>query len=72
MSILLIIYFIFLFCYIIFNVYAILRVRSMRLEGDKTNTFLAIYSIVLVIIILISLITILGLNWSTNLNLPIN
>lgn len=44
----------------------------MRLEGDKTNTFLAIYSIVLVIIILISLITILGLNWSTNLNLPIN
>lgn len=72
MIILLVLYFIFLVVYIGFNVYAILKVWSMRLENDHTQTMLVIYMTIISVIILISLIMITGLSWSTKFNFSLN
>lgn len=69
MNYLVIFYFIFLVVYIIFNIYAILRVKSIRIEGDHTATAIAVYITVIGAIILISLLFMSGLDWSNNLNL---
>lgn len=64
MAYLLMIYFIFLGVYIIFNVYAILKVLSLRISGDQTKEMLIIYMAVVSFLILISLIIISGLSWT--------
>ena len=40
----------------------------MRLENDKTKTFLTYYVVIVAIIILVSLVMITGLSWQTNFN----
>ena len=64
MSVVLVIYFIFLFLYVAFNIYAILRILSMRIKGDKTKEVAVIYMAIISFLILISLIMISGLDWS--------
>ena len=68
MYILLIIWFIFLFVYIIFNVYGLYRVISMRIKGDITLLATLIYVIAMAVIIFIS-ISIMGtLDWGTDIS----
>lgn len=69
MNYLAIFYFIFLAIYIIFNIYAILRVKSIRIEGDQTSVAIAVYITIISAIILISLLLMSGLNWSNSFNL---
>lgn len=67
MYIFLILYFIFLLCYIAFNAYGIIRVNAMRVKGDATGTALLIYILAMVIIILISVIVLSRLAWTQSL-----
>jgi len=69
MNYLAIFYFIFLVVYIIFNVYAILRVKSIRIEGDRTSVAISVYVSTIVVVILVSLLLMSGLDWSNNFNL---
>ena len=64
MIFLLIFYFVFLLLYIIFNIYSILKVRTLRLRNDQTQPFLVVYIVIISFIIFISLIVIAGLDWS--------
>jgi len=66
MIILLIAFLLFLFVYIIFNVYAIIRVWAMRLPGDRTHIVLIFYMVVLTFVISLSLFIISTLNWKSN------
>lgn len=66
MNYLAIFYFVFMVVYIIFNIYAVLRVRSIRIEGDHTPTAIAVYITIIGALILISLLLMSGLDWSNN------
>jgi len=66
MAILLVLYFIFLLVYIAFNVYGIFRIWSLRIKGDQTIRIIILYLFVISVIILVSLIAIGTLNWSSN------
>lgn len=66
MIILLILYFLFLIIYLAFNIYGILRIWAMRIKGDRTELMIIIYLFIISTIILISLLLILGLDWSTD------
>lgn len=71
MIILLAIYLIFLVAYIIFNIYAILKVSSMRSTGDSTGSILLIYIFIISLLILVSLIIMAGLDWHAKFNFMI-
>lgn len=66
MYIFLIIWLLFLFAYIIFNVYGLLRIITMRFKGDAVGLIVLIYIIIMFIIISISILTISRLDWSKN------
>ncbi len=68
MYILLIIWFIFLFFYIIFNVYGLYRVSSMRIKGDATGTAILVYIGLILAVILISVFLFSILDWGTSFN----
>ena len=72
MIILLIFYLIFLLAYVAFNIYAILKVYSMRANADNTSVVLGFYIFIISAIILISSIWISGLDWSTNFGLHLS
>ncbi len=65
MIFLLIFYLVFLLLYIVFNIYSILKVRSLRLRNDQTQPFLTVYIVIISFIIFVSLIVISSLDWST-------
>ena len=69
MYIALIIWFLFLFVYIAFNVYGIIRVTQMRIRGDFTAAGILVYLIAIFLVIFISLILIGRLDWGTNIKL---
>jgi len=69
MYIALIIWFLFLFVYIAFNVYGIIRVTQMRIRGDFTSAAILVYLVAIFLIIFISLIMIDRLDWSTSIRL---
>jgi len=69
MIILLIIWFLFLFVYIVYNIYGLLRMMQMRIKGDATRLMIAIYLILTSIIIATSILLIGQLNWQTNFDL---
>jgi len=68
MLIFLILYFIFLFAYIIFNVYSILRVWSLKLPNDRTSLSILIYLIVMAVLIVTSIILVSSLNWGAGIS----
>jgi hypothetical protein len=67
MLILLILYLLFLFVYLAFNVYAIFRVSSMRVRGDLTGKAILIYVLAMAVIIFVSLTLISFLSWPLHL-----
>lgn len=67
MYIFLIIWFLFLFVYIIFNVYGLYRVMAMRIKGDATPFVVLLYVISMFIIIAISVFAISRLDWDRSL-----
>lgn len=67
MYIFLIIWLLFLFVYIIFNIYGLYRVCAMRFEGDAVTRMVFIYLMAIFVIILLSMLFISNLNWSTSL-----
>lgn len=67
MYIFLIIWLLFLFIYIIFNVYGLYRVMAMRIKGDVVGLAVLIYLIAMSIIIIVSLTWISTLDWGKNL-----
>lgn len=69
MYILLIIWFIFVGAYVIFNIYGISRVLAMRIKGDATPKAVLFYLITIFIVIAISLFMISQINWGTSLKL---
>jgi len=64
MWILLLFYFIFLLVYIIFNVYAIIRIWALRMPGDMTAGALLAYTVVIVSLITLTLLIITFLKWN--------
>jgi len=66
MIILLIIYFLFLLAYVIFNAYAVIRVWSLKLPHDMTPLTVLIYLIVMAVIVTFSLVFISNLNWQSS------
>jgi hypothetical protein len=71
MNFLLIFYFIFLVAFVAFNIYAIIRVWSLKLTNDNTQLILVTYMIIISSLILISLIIISGLDWSLTFKIPL-
>jgi hypothetical protein len=69
MTILLFFYLIFLAAYIIFNIYAVFKVSSMRAAGDSTGLSIFIYILTISFLILVSLILIAGLDWKMKFNI---
>ena len=69
MYIFLVIWFIFLFAYIVFNIYGIYRVMAMRIKGDAVPLAILIYFIAIFLIIAISIILISSLNWNSSIKL---
>lgn len=67
MYIFLIIWFVFLFAYIVFNVYGLYRVVAMRIKGDAVGRIVLFYLIVMFAIIALTIFTISNLNWSQGL-----
>lgn len=67
MTILLIIYILFLLAYMVFNAYVIFRVNKMRLKGDLTNRGMFVYFISIAVVLAISLIFMSTLNWGMSL-----
>ncbi len=67
MYIFLIIWFLFIFAYMIFNIYGISRVMAMRIKGDKVGFAVLIYLIVMFLIIAVSIIIISNLDWGKNI-----
>lgn len=67
MYIFLIIWFLFIFVYMIFNIYGIYRIMAMRIKGDSVAFAVLIYLIVMFVIIAASIIIIANLDWGKNL-----
>ena len=67
MYLFLIIWFLFLFVYIIFNIYGIYRTMAMRIKGDIVPLAILVYLIVMFLIIAVSIILISGLDWGKNI-----
>jgi len=67
MYIFLIIWLLFVFAYVIFNVYGIYRIMAMRIKGDSVIFAVLVYLIVMFVIIAISIIIIANLDWGKNL-----
>jgi len=67
MYIFLVIWFLFIFAYVIFNVYGLYRVMAMRIKGDVIPLAILIYLIVIMVIIAIALVFIGSLDWGKNL-----
>ncbi|MEK7142721.1 MAG: hypothetical protein AAB785_00755 [Patescibacteria group bacterium] len=67
MYIFLIIWFLFLFAYIIFNVYGLYRVMAMRIKGDVIPLAVLIYSVAIIVIIIVSLGFFMTFEWSKSL-----
>lgn len=67
MYIFLIIWLLFVFAYVIFNVYGIYRVMAMRIKGDVIPLAVLIYLIVISAVIVITLVFIGNLDWGKNL-----
>ncbi|KKQ18022.1 MAG: hypothetical protein US31_C0011G0004 [Berkelbacteria bacterium GW2011_GWA1_36_9] len=67
MYIFLIIWFLFLFVYIIFNIYGLYRVCAMRFKGDAVSRMVMIYLVAMFIIIFLSILFISHLDWSKSL-----
>ncbi|MGA2666824.1 MAG: hypothetical protein ABSE91_01880 [Patescibacteria group bacterium] len=65
MYIALIIWLIFLFAYVAFNIYGVFKVYQMHIKGDLTRVAILIYLLIIFIIIAVSLAFISRLNWST-------
>ncbi len=70
MIILLILYLIFIFIYVAFNIYGILRIWAMRIKGDRTAAIILFYLFAIGVIFFFSFIFIISLDWSTRFNLP--
>lgn len=68
MYIFLILWFLFLFVYIIFNVYGLYRVSAMRMKGDATGRAILLYIIVMLAVIVISIFFMSTLNWGKSLS----
>lgn len=69
MIILLVIWFLFLFVYIIYNIYGLFRMMQMRIRGDATMLMISIYLILIFVIIAASILLVSQLNWQTNFDL---
>jgi len=67
MYIFLIIWFIFLFIYIIFNIYGLIQVLAKRFKGDAIGRAVLIYLILMFVIIVVSILAISRLDWGKNL-----
>ena len=67
MYIFLIIWFLFLFAYIIFNVYGLYRVMAMRIKGDVIPLAVLIYSLAIIVIIVVTLGFFGTLDWGKSL-----
>lgn len=67
MYIFLIIWFLFLFFYIVFNVYGLYRIMAARIKGDATGLAVLVYLIIMLLIIFISVLIISRLDWGKNL-----
>lgn len=68
MYIFLIIWFLFILVYIVFNIYGISRVQAMRIKGDTSGLIILIYLITIFIILGISITIISHLNWTASLS----
>ena len=69
MYIFLIIWFLFLFVYIVFNMYGIYRVMAMRIKGDIVPLAILVYLIAIFLVIAISVILISSLDWGEKIKL---
>lgn len=69
MYILLIIWLVFLVVYLGFNLYGITRVLRMRIKGDLTRTAVLAYLLAIFVIIAVTTIFIINLNWGNSINL---
>jgi len=63
MYIFLIIWFLFVFAYMIFNIYGIYRVMAMRIKGDVVPLAILIYLIAIFLVIAGSIVLISSLDW---------
>jgi hypothetical protein len=63
MYIALIVWFIFLFAYIAFNIYGVIRVNQMRIKGDVTHAAILVYLLIMFIIIAVTLLFVSHLDW---------
>lgn len=69
MYIFLIIWFIFLFAYFVFNVYGISRVMAMRIKNDVVPLAVMIYLLVIFIIIAFAIYLISTFSWGGSIRL---
>lgn len=69
MYIFLIIWFLFLFAYIVFNIYGIYRVMAMRIKGDIVPMAILIYLVAIFLVIAVSIILISSLDWGEKIKL---
>jgi len=67
MYILLIIWILFVIAYLGFNLYGLTRVQAMRIKGDIVPLAILVYLIVIFVIIAVSILLILNLDWGKNL-----
>ncbi|AKM82500.1 TPA: hypothetical protein DD449_01890 [Candidatus Berkelbacteria bacterium] len=67
MSILLIIYVLFIVVYLVFNAYILFRVNAMRVKNDLTSRGMIIYVIAIAIVFGVSFVIIGSLNWDKSL-----
>lgn len=72
MYLLLIIWFLFIFAYMIFNIYGISRVMAMRIKDDKVGLAVLVYFVLMFLIIAISIIIISNLDWGKNIKELLN
>ncbi len=72
MYIFVILWFLFIFVYVIFNAYGIFRVIKMRIKGDIIPLAVLIYIIIIAVIIFTTIILIGTLDWGKNLGEIIN
>lgn len=72
MYLLLIIWFLFIFAYMIFNIYGISRVMAMRIKGDKVSLAVLVYLVLIFLIIAVSIIIISNLDWGKNIKELLN
>ena len=69
MYIFLIIWFLFLFVYIVFNIYGIYRVMAMRIKGDIVPLAILVYLIAIFLVIAVAIILISSLDWGEKIKL---